>query len=667
MRDNRYTNQELLELLLNDITLKNTKCRISKVNTLIIDEISMISADVFAQLEFICRSIRGNNTIFGGIQLIVCGDFRQLKPVPNDNYHDAGHYCFTSEAWQRAISHVVVLESVMRQREQLFIDAIQDLARGEVSQKTIDFLRKLSRPLEPGTEPMYLFSLNFDVEMANYDMLSRLEGPEKVYKSKTTGPSCYNNRFQAPKVLVLKVSCKVMLLANLNQKLVNGTLGTVVKMSDRECIINFEDVGPVCITPYLFTIYSRDRRCDAATREQLPLRLAYALTIHKAQGMSMSRLVVDANHANKPGQLATAVGRAISSNGLQLLHFNPLNVPRQPEAVEAFYQNQNGNHQACHCANHARSDDDDDGDDDVDDDDNDNGHNDDYDEDGGGGGGGCVGRSGTDGVVHDGDNDSGGDEGVEQSDRVDFDDKDDDGGDDDDDDNDDDDVLLRIMEDFEQNRVDLDETTPRYVIPINVDVLRQQVQSDFKDGETPEQQILKDKDSALRQNSVVDYLGHQWHCFEEWFHPLQTKGRGKLEHKDFMKFLKKCDQFLISQEHIDIVGTMCGHKVDMEDRRLAHKYFLKLQHTFLSFQESKSRSNVAIPSESNDVEIADVSKAAIRYLGGMCFAKYRYKLKCIAINNVHKSNERSLVMDARRSVALLDELIVTQGKRPSLA
>ena len=94
----------------------------------------MISVDIFNRLQYICQSLRNNNHSFGGIQVIVCGDFRQLKPVPNDNYYDAGHYCFSSNAWE-AIHHVVVLYQVMRQRDLQLIAAIQQLTEGESCQK----------------------------------------------------------------------------------------------------------------------------------------------------------------------------------------------------------------------------------------------------------------------------------------------------------------------------------------------------------------------------------------------------------------------------------------------------------------------------------------------------------------------------------------------------
>ena len=92
-----------------------------------------------------CREIRGNNNAFGNIQVITCGDFYQLKPVPN--YNDPGDYCFESKVWKSAMSHVVVLDQVMRQQDQELVNAINELSSGVVSDNTNTFLANLSRPL----------------------------------------------------------------------------------------------------------------------------------------------------------------------------------------------------------------------------------------------------------------------------------------------------------------------------------------------------------------------------------------------------------------------------------------------------------------------------------------------------------------------------------------
>jgi hypothetical protein len=111
-----------------------------------------------------------------------------------------------------------------------------------------------------------------------------------------------------------------------------------IYVGDDGCIVDFAAVGRVSIKPYLFTVYSREKGCDIATHEYPPLRLAYALTIHKAQGMSLPHVVVDAKDVNKAAQLATAIGQATSVDGLQLLNFNKDQRPKHIDSVISLYK-----------------------------------------------------------------------------------------------------------------------------------------------------------------------------------------------------------------------------------------------------------------------------------------------------------------------------------------
>jgi ATP-dependent DNA helicase PIF1 len=613
MRDNRYTNQHLLELLQNDISLKSSRDRILTVDTLIIDEISMISAKVFDQLEFVCRCLRQNNKLFGGIQIIVSGDFGQLPPVANENYADPGHLCFTSQAWQLGLPqcHVVILDQVMRQHEPEIIAAIRELALGELSNETKTLLFSLSRPLPDSTErAIYLYARNFEVEMTNYDHLRQLDGQESSYHAKQDGMSKYLRSCQAPEVLVLKPGCRVMLVANVTPEFVNGSLGYVIEVRETSCVVDFDEIGRLDVNPYLFTTFSRREGRDIASRLQLPLRLAYATTIHKAQGMSLSRVVVDARKNNKPGQLATAVGRCTSKDGLQLLHFSSDDVPKQLESVKNFLVSCNyGDQRDCDDLNHT-----------------------------------CCNKNTFPHL----DLNIPSDDDIMATASA----------DDDQNSYDDDDITNGLMEAYDhvlQEEMSLTENSPDFV------QLRNEVQQDFSAGDTPDQVHMRDCDRE-HSDTIDQYLISQWHSITQLFKETDT-GKSR-KHKDFSDFLVKCDKNFMSREHDSILRCVFkNQELNPIERRLAHKYQLQLQQRFLSRLAQKGATNNSPTTDhaiSKNVEPSDLSKAGIRYLAGMCFAKAKYRQSSIALHNIHKLKEIQKVQQARLRVGLLDTHIHSQ-------
>ena len=171
LRDGSFTNHELLSLLRTSDEFRPARDRILSCDVLIISEISMTSKTILEQLEFICRSLRNNNLVFGGIQVIGEGDFLQLPPVPSGIW-DHGEYCFQSEIFSSIFPHIVKLDEVFRQDQLNLINAVRELSLGEPSQDTENLLKSLSRPLVPSKEPIVrLCSLNYDVNMYNRNIV----------------------------------------------------------------------------------------------------------------------------------------------------------------------------------------------------------------------------------------------------------------------------------------------------------------------------------------------------------------------------------------------------------------------------------------------------------------------------------------------------------------
>lgn len=235
------------------VVRKNRKAvnRWNGTRVLIIDEISMIDGQLLDKLDWIARKIRKKQHLpFGGIQLIICGDFYQLPPVSKAKIHPDGSeeredmaFAFESDTWQTALHSKIVLQEVFRQKgDQKFVDMLNEMRMGYVSGETEREFLRLSRPLHcpTGIVPTELYATRFEVERANNFKLSNLTGSAQVYEARDGGSlpplakSQMLGNFLAPQKLFLKEKAQVMCIKNFDSQLVNGSLGQVVKFVDRD-------------------------------------------------------------------------------------------------------------------------------------------------------------------------------------------------------------------------------------------------------------------------------------------------------------------------------------------------------------------------------------------------------------------------------------------------
>ncbi|KAM9919655.1 hypothetical protein OXX59_007781 [Metschnikowia pulcherrima] len=225
--------------------------RWKETEVLIIDEISMIDGRLFQNLDQLARKIRRRaNLPFGGIQIIVCGDFYQLPPVSKSEVQaDGTHkksdaiFAFETPAWEKALDHSIVLKEVFRQKgDQEFIDMLNDMRHGIVSPMASDEFRRLSRPLEvhEGIVPTELYATRNEVDRANSQKLARIKGEIKHYVARDGGSlppavrALWLSNFLAPQKLVLKENAQVMCIKNIDDTLVNGSLGKIIRFVDRD-------------------------------------------------------------------------------------------------------------------------------------------------------------------------------------------------------------------------------------------------------------------------------------------------------------------------------------------------------------------------------------------------------------------------------------------------
>ncbi|XP_033755719.1 ATP-dependent DNA helicase PIF1-like [Pecten maximus] len=347
IEDGRHLNEEITHLVKTDERFEKIKGNIEKVDVLIIDEVSMISAKVLHQVQVLCKEVRNSSFIFGNIQVILVGDFYQLPPISNQLNGDNGKYCFTLPWFDDYFQHKICLPLIHRQTDVSLIKCINELETGEVSDESVGFINSLNRPIENEEAATQLFAKNLDVDIFNYKKLNTLEGKLKVYKSKDEGSHHYLNKFLAPKNLALKVGCPVMLVKNLSDKLVNGLRGVVTALDtysvDVKFILHDKDITSNIKTTK-FTTFDLVDKTILAKRVQLPLKVAYAITVHKSQGMSLHNVVVNCENCYQAGQVGVAVGRAVSITGLRVLNFKKSLCKSHSIQVKGFYKNINLGH-----------------------------------------------------------------------------------------------------------------------------------------------------------------------------------------------------------------------------------------------------------------------------------------------------------------------------------
>lgn len=324
--------------------------RILRTEILAIDEISMMHPNFFTKMDEVLQLVRRCKEPFGGIQVIAFGDFYQLPPVikEKDVFLD---FCFETPLWKEANFQTTLLTKIYRQQgDATFAELLNRMRIGELTQEDIRALA--SRELSPSEYPsdcLFLFPDNANANIYNINMLAELQTEEKTYIGedcvKHTAPAAiklFTDRLDkevlAPKELVLKVDARVILLKNISFEcgLVNGSMGTATSLDSRSIDVSFDNGEFMSVEKEKFEIHEGDT--VVATREQFPLKLAYGLTIHKSQGMTLDKVCVDLKRVFADGQMYVGLSRCKTLEGTFLKSFNPNKVYVNPK-VRQFYEN----------------------------------------------------------------------------------------------------------------------------------------------------------------------------------------------------------------------------------------------------------------------------------------------------------------------------------------
>lgn len=347
----------------NNFTMDDRVLDMIKYNIkhLIIDEVSMVRADLFDFIDRLMRHAKGVNKPFGGAQVIIVGDFFQLPPVvrgavEKTQLKECGYeseFVFSSRAFMEGNFKVMELTEVLRQKGDTKFLEILDAARtGDVTPKQAALLNK--QVGQPNDLRIRLAAINKQADQLNMQMLANLPLPQRTYYAKKYGewPA-----LPAEEMLTLKVGAQIMVKMNgadrppglrekFDSQVVNGTLGIVKELQDDKVIITKEDGTEVNIYRQDWERKIKEKVADkweervVASFQQIPLALAWAISMHKSQGQSFEKVHVDPSRVFAPGQLYVALSRCRSLKGLSLA--SALNTRKfyANKDVLAFFESQ---------------------------------------------------------------------------------------------------------------------------------------------------------------------------------------------------------------------------------------------------------------------------------------------------------------------------------------
>jgi len=311
------------------------KKRMTDTKVLIIDEVSMLDGHILDTVDEITRAFKDDSKPFGGLQVVLSGDLFQLPPVTKSG---EPFFVFNSDAWKNMNLKICYLGEQHRQDDSNLLDILGAIRSNTVEDSHFEELEaRINAPQKDDQNITKLYTHNSDVDTINTTELNKLDTDTKVYKMTSSGNKkaieSLIKRCLAPEQLVLRVGAEVMFVANNPSKsFVNGTLGKVVAFDDEGLPVIKTKNRFITAEPHAWK--TEDGPKIVAEITQLPLRLAWAITIHKSQGMSLDAAEIDLSRSFEPGMGYVALSRVRSIDGLYIKGINNMAMVVNPLVID---------------------------------------------------------------------------------------------------------------------------------------------------------------------------------------------------------------------------------------------------------------------------------------------------------------------------------------------
>ena len=342
---------------------KYRKANWKNTELLIIDEVSMLSLKLFIILDLIAKRVKQKrDQPFGGMHIIFSGDFYQLPPVGNENDPDSFKFCFETPLWDELFpkKNQIILQTIFRQTDEKYAKILNRLRIGEITKTGIEELQKcVNKKFEDNDNPTILMPLRKYADIINNKEYNKLDNTsEHIYEVKSVETidkqnthsiwpddeklhelQSLTNSIMVDKKITLRLGSVVMCVVNLSSTIYNGSKGIVVGFKDDNPLVKFNEIT-MLITPYVW----QSDKIPILGIKQLPLIHAWAITIHKSQGMTLDKVYIDlGNDIFESGQTYVALSRVKTLEGLFLKNLDISKITINKK-VKMFYTNLEENH-----------------------------------------------------------------------------------------------------------------------------------------------------------------------------------------------------------------------------------------------------------------------------------------------------------------------------------